>query len=270
MNALLAALPCSSRPGASAMLVAGRPARHGDARSVETQRHHRKVATTRDKGTGGGQPLNTAGGKHHKGGNRPQGKPTRQQLRLRHQAGGQRRLRLRRGPIYIFLTHCSREKNFLIPAAAGFFSLNATSGLLATRRRVNPICMYEEFTKKKAAKSNGQWPTTQFLFGASAAGRHTGAATAPSLSPTLTRSSTTRSVRTAARLEVLKVGKRGLAHSVQGRRARARAHNLRAREQQFTGRSQTLATASRGGAQGTVRRAGLGGQGKVGRWRGCC
>ena len=34
--------------------------------------------------------------------------------------GGQRRLRLRRGPISFFSTRCSREKNLLIPAAAGF------------------------------------------------------------------------------------------------------------------------------------------------------
>jgi len=78
MNALLAALPCSSRPGAAAMLVAGRPARHGGARDVETQRHHRKVATTRDKGTGGGTAPKHRGGKHHKGGNSPRGNPTRQ------------------------------------------------------------------------------------------------------------------------------------------------------------------------------------------------
>ena len=62
------------------MAGAGRSARQRDARGVETQRHHRKVATTRDKETGGGQPPNTAGGNttRDKGGNRPQGNPTRQ------------------------------------------------------------------------------------------------------------------------------------------------------------------------------------------------
>jgi len=69
----------------------------------------------------------------------------------------------RKGPISVFSTHCSREKNLLIPAAAGSFSLDATSSLLATRRRLGRrgdsfrhvlsfcgvSCMYEEFTKKK-------------------------------------------------------------------------------------------------------------------------
>jgi len=45
-------------------------------------------------------------------------------------------IRLRRGPISFFSTRCSREKNLLIPAAAGSFSLNAALGLLATRRRL--------------------------------------------------------------------------------------------------------------------------------------
>jgi len=53
--------------------------------------------------------------------------------------GGQRRLRLRRGPISFFSTRCLREKNLLIPAAAGFFSLDATLGLLATRRRLGRL-----------------------------------------------------------------------------------------------------------------------------------
>jgi len=107
--------------------------------------------------------------------------------------GGQRRLRLQQGPISFFSTRCPREKNLLIPAAAGFFSLDATTGLLATRRRLGRrgnlfrhalsfcgvSCMYEEFTQKKNKKKrrgNGQWqwPTTQFLFGASAAGGHGG------------------------------------------------------------------------------------------------
>jgi len=37
---------------------------------------------------------------------------------------------------FFFSTRCSREKNLLIPipAAAGFFSLDATYGLLPTRR----------------------------------------------------------------------------------------------------------------------------------------
>ena len=35
-----------------------------------------------------------------------------------------------------YWTRCSREKNLLIPAAAGSFSLDATLGLLATRRRL--------------------------------------------------------------------------------------------------------------------------------------
>ena len=40
------------------------------------------------------------------------------------------------GRYLFFSTLCSREKNLLIPAAAGFFSLDATYGLLATRRRL--------------------------------------------------------------------------------------------------------------------------------------
>jgi len=38
--------------------------------------------------------------------------------------------------ISFFFTRCSREKNLLIPAAAVFFSLDATLGLVATRRRL--------------------------------------------------------------------------------------------------------------------------------------
>jgi len=38
-----------------------------------------KVATTRDKGTGGATAPKDRGGKHHKGGNSPRGNPTRQQ-----------------------------------------------------------------------------------------------------------------------------------------------------------------------------------------------
>jgi len=50
--------------------------------------------------------------------------------------GGQRRLRLRRGPISFFWTRCSREKNLLIPAAAGSSPSMQHLGLLATRRRL--------------------------------------------------------------------------------------------------------------------------------------
>jgi len=57
------------------MAGAGRSARHRDARGVETQRHHRKVATTRDKGTGGGQPPNTAGGNTTRGETAHRGTP---------------------------------------------------------------------------------------------------------------------------------------------------------------------------------------------------
>jgi len=60
-------------------------------------------------------------------------------------------------------TTTTREKNLLIPAAAGSFSLDASLGLLATRRRLGRrgnlfrhvlsfcgvSCMYEEFQKKK-------------------------------------------------------------------------------------------------------------------------
>jgi len=74
------------------------------------------------------------------------------------------------------LTRCSREKNFLIPAAAGFFSLDATSGLLATRRRLGrwggfsamrsafvvSSCMYEEFTIKKIKKNRNNIPRSGF------------------------------------------------------------------------------------------------------------
>ena len=59
-----------------------------------------------------------------------------------------------------------REKNLSIPAAAGFFSLDASSGLLATRRRlgrrgdssamrsafVARVVGYEEFKKKRKKK----------------------------------------------------------------------------------------------------------------------
>jgi len=38
------------------------------------------------------------------------------------------------GRYLFFSTRCSREKNLLIPAAAGSFSLDAALGLLATRR----------------------------------------------------------------------------------------------------------------------------------------
>jgi len=94
--------------------------------------------------------------------------------------GGQRRLHLRQGPISFFSTRCSREKNLLTPAAAGSFSLDATSGLwrvflprcnlwsLATRRRLGRrgdsfrhalsfcgvSCRYEEFTKTKKKRRN--------------------------------------------------------------------------------------------------------------------
>jgi len=39
-----------------------------------------KVATTRDKGTGGATAPKHRGGKHHKGGNSPRGNPARQQF----------------------------------------------------------------------------------------------------------------------------------------------------------------------------------------------
>jgi len=64
----------------------------------------------------------------------------------------------------VLLKGQAREKNLLIPAAAGSFSLDAALGLLATRRRLGRrgdsfalpalsfcgvSCMYEEFHKKK-------------------------------------------------------------------------------------------------------------------------
>ena len=67
------------------------------------------------------------------------------------------------GRYLFFSTRCSREKNLLIPAAAGSFSPDASLGLLATRRRLGRrgnlfchalsfcgvSCMYEEFHTKK-------------------------------------------------------------------------------------------------------------------------
>jgi len=68
-----AALVCSSRTRqAAAMSLAGRSARRRNGR--EDRRHH-NAQCMRDKRTGGGQPVNTAGGKTPHGGKQPTGKP---------------------------------------------------------------------------------------------------------------------------------------------------------------------------------------------------
>jgi len=81
-----------------------------------------------------------------------------------------------KGRYLSFSTRCSRarEKNLLIPAAAGSFSLDATLGLLATRRRLgrrgdssamrllwSRIVWHEEFTKKKTLEFQKSKPKTR-------------------------------------------------------------------------------------------------------------